>query len=477
VQAALFVLAPMFLAASGETRPLGRCVPADAMVAYFGRPSPEMLEGSRDGTVDKLAGWVITLMARGVIPREGRVIADVIGTLPTLARRPHAWVLLDVTAKQVRPEVYRLKDMQTALLIDGGGLSVDIDRRLRDLLATYTDAGHARIEKVHAGDVHYHRLTDQRLPEWAVAEWGEVGQQFLLTFGEGAFTRMLDVLQGRTPVLADDPWFRQAHTRCRGATSGIEVHVNFAGIRARVGQVVKGRPAQVLRSLGLERADRLIWTVGFDGRALRSEVMAREVDGPDHYAMLTGKEITAPEVTAAIPPEAGAYAAFRFPLSEAVRSARHAYLSSRSPGARRRLREGWGRLEQKFDFDVQAGLIDRLGNHLVIHTYPRHPLGLPMLCTVWIQFAGDRAVVARTLDRMMAAWQHQLEGPPDKRPTIGLSPQIKRDEDGLWYLQLGLVGPAMGVADGWIVISFSPEAVRTNLRHLAALDGSAPEGE
>lgn len=471
MQAVLFVLVPAVMAASGETRPLDGCVPADAMVAYFGRPSPQMLNAPPDGTIDKVAGWIITLKAMGVIPEEGRVIADVVGTVPMLARRPHALVLLDISARHVPPRTYRLKEMQAALLIDGEGLSAEIDRRIRDLLATYSDAENGRIETVHAGGARYHRLIDRRLPEWAALAWGEVGGQFLLTFGEGAFPGMLDVLQGRGRVLADDPWFQQAHTRCRGANSGIEAYVNIARLRQRVSEVVKDRPAAVVRSLGMERADRLVWTVGFDGRALRSEVLAREVNGKDHYAMLTGKEMTASEVTAAIPPEAGAYAAFRFPLREAVRGGCRAYLDSRSPEARRRLTEGLRRLEDEFDFHAGAELVDQLGDHLVVHTYPRHPLGLPMLWTFWVQLNGDARIVRRTLDRMMSAWQRHIEGSEGTKVAIGLSPQIKLDPDGIWYLQLGLAGPALGVADGWIVVSYSPEAVRANLRYLTSRGG------
>jgi len=471
--AILLALGPLFCSVAGESRPLDTCVPAEAMAAYFARPTPEMLNLPPGGTLDQLAGWLVTFKAMGIIPRQGRVVADLIATLPMLARRPHALVLLDITSKRIRLDVYRLKDMQAALLIDGEGLSLDIDRRIRDLLATYTDPDNGRVQVVHRGGIRYHRLTDRRLPDWATVEWGEIGKQFLVTFGQGAFQTMLDALLGRARVLADDEWFRRAHALCQGATSGIEVFIDPVRIQNRVGQVVKDRPGQVLRALGMERAHRLVWTVGFDGRALRSEVFTRDLDGEDHYAMLTGKEVTPPEVTAAIPPAASSYAAFRFPLPEAVRGARTAYLQSQSAGACRRLLQGWDRIEREFDFDAETGLIDQLGENLVLHTFPPHPLRLPILCTIWIQFTGDRPAVTRTVDRMMTAWQTYAGIPTGTRPAVGLLPRIHRDTDGIWHLQLGLIAPAVGVADGWIVISFSPEAVRANLAHLQTLAGQS----
>src|SRR5262245_40934859 len=78
--------------AAGETRPLDSCVPRDAMAVYFGRPSPEMISAPPGGAVEQLSGWIITLKAMGVIPQSGRVLADIVGSLPLLSRRPHAFM-------------------------------------------------------------------------------------------------------------------------------------------------------------------------------------------------------------------------------------------------------------------------------------------------------------------------------------------------------------------------------------------------
>ena len=444
------------------------------MAVYFGRPSREMVEAPPGATVDRLAGWLIALKAVGVIPEEGRVIADIVGTLPILGRRPHTLVLLDATSREVRPGSHRLDRLQCALMIDREGMEAVLNRRVRDLLATYTDSEHGRIESVSQDGLRWHRLVDVRLPAWAVIEWGTVGRYFLVTIGEGAFEKMSATLRGEVTPLAEERWFARAHRHCNAAARGIELFVDIGRIRARLGEAVRARTEASLQAVHLEQADRILWTVGFDGRELRSEVAARENDGREYHVVLTGQEVAAREVVASIPSEADCFAAFRFPLAEVFRNGRQAYLESRSPGARQRLRQGWAKLEQEYAFDVESGLLDELGEHLIFHTYPPHPLGLPMLCTIWIQVENDRSAISDTIDRMMTAWQAQMNRSSEAadlastRPSVILSPKIHHDADGIWYLQLGLLGPALAVRDGWIVISFSPQAVRQNLERLQA---------
>ena len=113
----VFLIAVACLSA-GESRPLDTCVPREAMAVYYGRPSPDMMTTRPGGAINQLSGWIITLKAMGIIPDQGRVLADLIGTLPLLSRRPHALMLLDVNARVIAEDVYRLNTMQAALVID-----------------------------------------------------------------------------------------------------------------------------------------------------------------------------------------------------------------------------------------------------------------------------------------------------------------------------------------------------------------------
>lgn len=472
---ACITLAAALVLGAGETRPLDDCVPQDAMAAYFGRPSAEMMEAPPGGTVDQLAASIIVLKQMGVIPRNAVVLADIVGTLPMLSRRPHALALLDVTSKEIAPDVYRLNSLQSGLIIDSQGLENVIDRRIRDLLTTYTSQQTNDIEVRRLDGEKYYRLLDRRLPAWSIIEWGQIGPHFLVCVGEGAFKRFADTLRRKAPSLAHDPWYAQAHKRTHGSTSGIEVFVDFDRVRGRIGEVTRGRPEEVLRALQLERLQRFVWTVGFEGRALHSEVVGRDQEGRDLYKMLSGDQVIAPEVARVIPPDAKAYAAFRLPLPETVRNAREAYLQSQSEAKSDRLRQAWRMVEREFKFDIEREVIDHLGDHVVFHNYPPHPLGVPILCTVWIRYDGDRDRMAASIDRVLGAWQHFFNDRTDTRPS-GLRPQIVRDESGIWFLQMGLIGPAIGVADEWIVVSFSSQAVRENLEYLRQVSASGPAG-
>lgn len=453
----------------GNERPVEATVPAEAMAVFFNRPSLETAPPGEPGAVEDLGRLLVTLKAMGLLPQKGRILADIVGTLPLLSQRPYAIVLLDVTARQLGPGSYRLNDMKSALVVDSEGVAVELDRRIRDLLTTYTDEQNGRIEPVEAGESRYHRLIDQRLPTWAVSEWGTVDGYLVVGFGQGAFEAVRAAIRGQVPVLADDPWYAQAHRRCSAVSSGLEGYMAVAALEKRLENVVSDTMRNALQAVQLDRADRVLGTVGFDGRALHSELLVRDREGVDHHKLLTGKEVAAPEVLARIPDAARSFAAFRMPLARAFRAAREAYYKTQSADRRQRFSEGWARLETEFHFDVETGLFDHLGDHLILVSFPPHPLRLPMMGSIWIQTDRDRTTVARTVDGMMAAWQQYSQRPATGLAArFNLTPQVNQAPDGVWYLQLGLLGPAMAVTDGWIVISFSPDGVRQCTAHLAA---------
>ncbi|MBI4581521.1 MAG: hypothetical protein HY718_17605, partial [Planctomycetes bacterium] len=326
---------------------------------------------------------------------------------------------------------------------------------------------------------------------------------------------LLDVLRGRKPSLADDPWFPGAHERAQGSYSGLEVYGDLARIRERLEEDVRERPSAVMEALHIRQPAKLIWTTGHDERAIRSIVVGRALSGEDIFAVLAGRQIAAPEVLAAIPDQASTYFVLRGPLADVFRGIRAAYLESQSQGQRRAVRELWTRLQQRYGFDSETEVLDQLSDHFIVHTWPPHPLKLPALWSVWIQVHGDWRLVARAVDRMMTAWQESLNDEGDdliaaaealiarsgsrrttapapnsskstattpnalkpaatRRAAFRLSPQVRREPDGLWSLQLGLINPAVAVTQGWIVIAWSPEAVRANLNHLDSPLATAP---
>ncbi|NLX14434.1 MAG: hypothetical protein GXY44_12380 [Phycisphaerales bacterium] len=433
-------------------------VPAEAVAAWFFEPELRRGDMLRDGRVDQLATWLMALKMMGVVPREGRIVADVVGTVPLLARRPHAVVLLDVAARPLTDEdSYRVDDLQAALLFDGGPLAEVFDRRLRDLLASYTDSEQGRLENLNLGNFRGHRLTDRRLPDWAVIEWCNIDSIYVVAVGRGTLGKVLTVIGRNGPSLADDAWFAKNRSEQKGTDGGITVYVNCTLARKRLESVIPDRPARVLQILHLESTEKVLFRFGYQDRVLHGTMATRDRDGREDIRPLT--ETRPPPETAIIPDQANRYVIFNYPLAEKFEQIRQAYLAGRSPDSRQAREHAWDWLEEKFQFNLQNDLLDRLGEYLIIHDYPPHPLGLGVFRTICIQYHGPREPVAAAVDKLMSAWQWCLQVPAGTLPT-GLSPQLKRDEQGLWYFQLGLVGPAMAVTDGWIVISHSPQAVR-----------------
>src|SRR5262249_53311282 len=131
--------------------------------------------------------------------------------------------------------------------------------------------------------------------------------------------------------------------------------------------------------------------------------------------------------------------------------------------------------EREFGFDIDADLIDRLAQDLVIHNWPPHPLGVPLLCTIWIGYTGERSSMSAKLDKIMQAAAEVMSHPiASTHPASGLVPRLLRTPDGIWYVQLGLIGPALGVANDWLVVSYSRESVRQNLDSLARRSSTQP---
>ncbi len=482
------MMAAMLAIGAPDSPGLAARVPADAMAVYFGQPMPQSeTSGSRSAAKngdpagaaaqsDQLAIMLMTLKSAGMVPEAGRMWVDLVTSLPVLSRHPHAAVLLDVTAREMAPEVYRLNDLQAALVIDSGGLTHDIDGRIRDLLRTYSNADDGRIEKIERDGRVHHRLVDQRLPGWTAIEWGELDGCVLVTVGQGAYARMVRAIAGDGETLDATGWFRDAARRLRLPVCTLGIYVDLARLEKRLGEFVDERAANVREAMQLDDVERFLWVFGVEDRALRSDVWIRGENGRDRFVRLTGPGVAHPSVEAAIPEDSPGYAVFRMPLMRSVERWRHALLQSKSSYGRQMMVRAWEKLEARYGFNANEGIVAHLGEHLVIQPYPRHPLGLPLL-SLWIEIdPAHREQVARTLDGIMSAWRDHVNPAHKQTPSrFTLQPRIDRTQDGLWYLQLGLVGPAIGLSERWMVVSYSPQAVRVNLEHLQSEHARRPD--
>ena len=74
-------------------------------------------------------------------------------------------------------------------------------------------------------------------------------------------------------------------------------------------------------------------------------------------------------------------------------------------------------------------------------------------------------------DTLLATWSRYLDQRAQRKGTTLMRVKVKHDDDGVWYLQAGILGPALKVTDRYAVISWSPQALRDALKYIWRKDG------
>ncbi|MCH7812437.1 MAG: hypothetical protein IID40_00310, partial [Planctomycetes bacterium] len=325
----------------------------------------------------------------------------------------------------------------------------------------YADAKNrdlAEVETAGEAGVVSNRLVDRRLPDWAELHWGPIKDCYVIALGRKVFERVVATARGDRPSLLDDDWFAAAHRRCRGPEASVEWTLRFDLIRRGLGSVMAGKPEAVLRGLGLADVRRGLWALGSAGRAVEAHAMLWRTDGDQYVPICRRLEPSAED--ALIPAKATRYAVIETSARSLVHKVRDAYLAGRSPSSQSRLHKMWTQLEADCGVSVDRDLLAQLGNRIVIHDFPQPPFDVPLLRTVQVEIVGSPLAVRTSLDRLLRRCRRYVA---DRDwPMV----KLNHDPDGVWFLQAGLYGPAVAVTDRWLVISFSPVAVRQNLARL-----------
>ncbi|HRX85639.1 MAG TPA: hypothetical protein P5572_11530 [Phycisphaerae bacterium] len=454
-------------AARAITPELTSAIPPDALAVVLVQPSPRA-QHAEPATPD-VVQWAALAVAGRSAPAA---IAEVAGGLKSLRTFPWAVVLLDVRARSIGADSHRLAFLSGALIVHTRGDNAAITQEIQSVLERWTSADTARVDALTTNGVRSYRLTDQRLPAWAAVEWGAVGDDYVITVGAGTFRRVVAGMHASRQTAEPDDWSLLLPAAEVGRAR-VAWGLRSAALRAALGDVMAGRPEQVLHALGLARSDAVLWSLRRDRRAFITRMVRR-----------TGDAVRVTPITQALPandrwrnrlPEkATAYAYIPHPLARIVNDAVDAWLALQRPDERVRIAQAFERFQQNAGVNVQSDLLDQLGDSLLIHDYPRHPAGLPLADTILVPIDGDAGRARRALDALLqqcADWVN-----PDRGGDGGSGhfwePRIERLEDGIWTVRVGLYGPAVTVADGWLVLSYAPAAVRENLKLLAA----PPEG-
>lgn len=452
---------------------LAGTIPAEAWAALMiahDRPTGQAAHGGPQGSPLETAAFLLAQARRMGFAADAdagtRVLIDAAASLPAVLRHPWALCLLGTDAEPFGEGGYRLAELRVGLIIQTDGRNADLEACIQHLLHSHVSSQTGRIETVLDGTATSHRLVDNRLPDWAHMQWGAVNQFYVLALGPGAFGQIAATIRGQGRSLPNDAWFQSAHARCHGDTATIEWTLRFDRIRQHLEPIMTGRPDEVIGALGLGDVRRGLWTVGSAARAVEAYAVLQRGDVDEFTPICVVPQDT--RIEAAIPPEASRYAAIHYRPRQLVLRARDAYLASRSPSTRANWGDVWARIEAETGVSTDRDLLEQLGQWIVIHNEPPNPLSLPLAETVLVEISGSPVAVRTTLDRLLGWYQRRLasaRGPSPGGPGW-LEWQLKRDPDGVWYLQAGIYGPALAVTERWIVISYSPVAVRQNLAYL-----------
>jgi hypothetical protein len=456
-------------------------VPADSLVVYVARPYAVLQQMDAAGRAtsqvggggSRIAAILGILDASGLLPDEGQVFADIAAALPLLGRFEHAMVLLDVSSRVLRKPgqgaeggsgsvSLRLKRLQSAVLFRTNGEHRAVLNQLNRIIGRYTNAEVAKLDtQTHEGQ-RYQRLTDERLPGWAVWEWGRLGDFFVVSFGAGAFERIAQTHAGAIPSLADDPWFKSATVQTQGDRALAQWFIGLSRLEQRFAQVARGRHTRVIKALQADNMTHDLWTIGMEGRAW-SWYRCYRRNGQDITRRYSDPAVYRPHHRQLVPEAARHYAIIQVPTHWLVENLPRAWMAAQSEGHVQTWTRVWQRLEQETGIDIDGSLVNHLGENVVIFDYPPHPLRIPFALTIAIEI-DNRVAVQAAVDALLSAWGRYLDERAKRKGTTLVRVKVRHDDDGVWYLQAGILGPALKVTDNYLVISWNPQALRDALR-------------
>lgn len=471
----------------GTPRPISDLLPAESLVVYMAKPLAVLEPASLSSATTQSAGGGSPLAAilaflnvSGLLAEEGQVYADVAAALPLLGRFEHACALLDVSSHIV-PKVddspadsadisLRLERLQGVLILRTEGANRAVVEQLNRLIGRYTNADVAELAKAVTHGYRYQRLVDERLPGWAVWEWGRIDEFFIAGFGAGSFERVAETFAAGGPCLTRHEWYRAASRQIQGNEALAQCYLALARLQQELGPAAEGRFARVMTALEADRTSYDLWTIGLNDRALTwyrcyrrgSEDVVRRYSDPPAFPE-RHRQI--------IPPTAAHHAIIKVPTKWLVDNVPKAWVAARSEGQAQTWGRVWARLEQETGIDIDGNLISHLGEHVVLFDYPPHPLRIPFALTIAFEI-DDQEPVRVALDALLSAWSRYLDERARRSRTPLLRVKVQHSRDGIWYLQAGILGPALKVTDRYIVISWSPQALRDALDSIAPGDKS-----
>jgi len=448
-----------FSASSSAVPPeLVQAVPHDVTAAYFWQGSLKEQGATGGQGVSELAAVVIDgalrIGALSMVDPALRAWIDGVAAGVVASRFPAVVVLFDTRVERTKRGGHQYADLHAALVMLTRKNNEDVERRIRHLLTSYTNQEETTLEtrKEH-GRVRF-ALHDRRLPEWTRFEWGAVGDYYLVSVGVGSFDRVIGALAHRGTSLAHSPWVKRAARKLSLTRSAIALYLRPGSLVLDADTEFRDQLDRARRALRLMGTQRSLVTLRRQNRIITVQVI-NDRGNRDEFQTLAGGDWARKVEPKLVPFEATRFTVIPWNAPALLHAVQNTVLALRSPRNQARLRRFWRTVETESGVSFERDIAARLGDLLIIHNAPRHPLNLPLAWTYVMPIRGESAPVRERLDTVLTyARDHTV---PD---AIF---RLRRDPDGVWYLFAGLTGPALGVGKHDVVLSFSPTAVRDYL--------------
>jgi hypothetical protein len=389
---------------------------------------------------------------------------------------PHAVALIDARAKPTTTDstARRVDRLRFAMVVQVGDQTEPFLRIIQKAVNEQTNSGAATLVSQTAGRWSYQELRDQRLPDWAVIAWGQLDGHFVLTVGPGVWPTVAAVAAGDEPALTADPWYAVARAQ-RRRTAVVEIFVAAREIQQRLDPFVDGRASDFFRAWDAGNLRQAHWALGFEGRALYCVAHFRLAGSGQEPEDTTVRRVYAdpddrdPHLLAAVPADTR-YAIFAVPVDRFLASFFRGLLALQGARARAKIERLWAETQAQRGFDAERGLLAHLGERILLHNDPPHPLHLPLALTTLIEIRDEPGTVNQTIEAICSAWRATLDEVV-ARGGAGPPFTLHQDDDGIWYLRygltgrdwFGLAGPAWIVTERYIILSWSPLALREYL--------------
>lgn len=449
--------------AGSKAQSVCEAVPADAVAAFWlAGPIEGEETSSAVGTLG-LAGFLLD-QARNAglfakVDGETRIWLDVLASLPVLVRYPHVLTLLDINAKPCSDGGHRLAELHAALIIRAGEDHALVEQRIQHLIRTYTNSENSAIESSQDSGELIYTLKDRRMPAWAVVSWCKVGEFYIVAIGEGTIGRVLAAARDRTSSLAGESWFEAAMSHTSGSDARVACYVDFKTLRSSVDRSLARKIENVKVNLHLVGVEKGLWVVRRNGKAIEAGALVRR-GGRDVDLRIAGAKFLDALPAAVIPDDVSYYAAIQCRPKRVVLGLADAYLAARSQAVADDIRLLWQRVLRAAGIDIADDILAHLGRLVVIHDSPRAAIGLPLACTILIRVEGDADLLRKNIDTLLGYVRDNI--------TNESVVKVMKAPDGVWFLRIGVNGPSLAIANGWLVFSFSPEAVRQNIRFISS---------